>query len=326
MAPETHAIPESCDRRLLRLEEVESPLVAQLAAAIGHLRTAGEHADPAASLAHYPGRTAADLKGWIGGNVQMIAELLVPLIAPHTRVEITSYGVLHQDPPLGDALTLDLTTALRNPPEDPEVREVMLHSSGLDQVVYDYVLATPGAVEIAERTVLRVLAQAAALPGQPVALHVYCRGGKHLDDPDHMEFPQNYDHTATRARFDQLADRLDQRFRCTCTVDRGVQDANHHGTIVIPTSETASGDHITITVSNYGNLVAVTLGNPGSYDKEEENVLFETADRRPIDDELDALGYTAVSEHLLWTRYDGVSNRGTCFEPRTWWDRFFDYI
>ncbi|MET8630840.1 RNase adapter RapZ [Kitasatospora sp. NPDC004669] len=55
----------------------------------------------------------------------------------------------------------------------------MLHSSGLDQVVYDYVLATPGAVEIAERTVVRVLAQAAALPGRPVALHVCCRGGKH---------------------------------------------------------------------------------------------------------------------------------------------------
>ncbi|MET8624695.1 RNase adapter RapZ [Kitasatospora sp. NPDC004669] len=179
MAPETTATTESCKHRLRRLERIESPLIAQLAAAIGHLRTAGEHADPAQSLAHYPGRTVRDLTSWVGGNVQMIAELLVPLIAPHTRVEITSYGVLHQDPPLGDALTLDLTTALRNPPEDPEVREVMLHASGLDQVVYDYVLATPGAVEIAERTVLRVLAQAAALPGWPVALHVYCRGGKH---------------------------------------------------------------------------------------------------------------------------------------------------
>ena len=61
-----------------------------------------------------------------------------------------------------------------------------------------------------------------------------------LDDPDHMEFPQNYDYAATRARFDQLAARLDQRFRCTCTVDRGVQDASHHGTIVIPITATAS--------------------------------------------------------------------------------------
>ena len=141
---------------------------------------------------------------------------------------------------------------------------------------------------------------------------------RELDDPDHMEFPRGYDHTAARARFDRLADRLDQRFRCTCSVDRGVQDANHHGTVVIPATATDSGDHVTITVSNFGSLVAVTLGNPGSYDEEEEDVLFETADRHRINDELEELGYIAVSEHLLWTRNDGVSNLGTSFQPRTW--------
>ncbi|MDH6125523.1 hypothetical protein [Kitasatospora sp. GP82] len=150
-----------------------------------------------------------------------------------------------------------------------------------------------------------------------------------LDDPDHMEFPQYYDHATTRARFDQLATRLDQRFHCTCSVDRGVQDASHHGTIVIPTTATASGDHVAIRVSNFGNLVAVTLGNPGSYDEEEESLLFETADRHRIDDELEALGYIAVSEHLLWTHYDGASNLAAYNPPEhppTWWDRFFDYL
>ncbi|MET8701377.1 hypothetical protein ABZW10_21285 [Kitasatospora sp. NPDC004723] len=146
-----------------------------------------------------------------------------------------------------------------------------------------------------------------------------------LDDPDHIEFPENYDHTATRARFDQLSATLNQRFRCTCSVDRGVQDASHHGTIVVPATATASGDHITIRVSNFGGLAAVTLGNPGSYDAEEESVLFESTDRRRIDDELDALGYITVSEHLLWTRYDGVRSLNSCFGPQTWWDRFFDY-
>ncbi|MEV7924693.1 hypothetical protein [Kitasatospora sp. NPDC088779] len=150
-----------------------------------------------------------------------------------------------------------------------------------------------------------------------------------LDDPDHMEFPQNYDHAATRARFDQLAARLNQRFQCTCSVDRGVQDASHHGTIVIPTTATASGDHIAIRVSNFGALVTVTLGNPGSYDEEEENLLFETADRRRIKDEVEALGYIAVSEHLLWTRYNGTSNLAAYYPPEhppTWWTRFFDYL
>ncbi|MFE4356118.1 MULTISPECIES: RapZ C-terminal domain-containing protein [Streptomycetaceae] len=93
--------------------------------------------------------------------------------------EITTFGTLHQDPPLGDALTVDLTTALRNPPEDPAVREQMIRSTGLDQHVLDYVLATPGAREIVERTVRRALAQHTALPGETVRIHVYCRGGRH---------------------------------------------------------------------------------------------------------------------------------------------------
>ncbi|MFE4604449.1 hypothetical protein ACFRKE_26745 [Kitasatospora indigofera] len=175
----TETTVESCDRRLPRLTQIESPLIAQLAAAIGHLRTGVEHADPARSLPPYPLYDASFVTCWTGDNVSTATGLLGSLIAPHARVEITSYGVLHQDPPSGDALTLDLTTALRNPPEDPAVREVMIASTGLDQVVHDYVLATPGAVEIAERTVLRVLAQAAAVPDQTVALHVYCRGGRH---------------------------------------------------------------------------------------------------------------------------------------------------
>ncbi|MFF7459127.1 hypothetical protein [Kitasatospora sp. NPDC008115] len=93
--------------------------------------------------------------------------------------EITTFGTLHQDPPPGDALTVDLTTALRNPPEDPTVRDQMINSTGLAQFVLDYVLATPGAREIVERTVRRALAQHTALPGETVRIHVYCRGGRH---------------------------------------------------------------------------------------------------------------------------------------------------
>ncbi|WP_416966678.1 hypothetical protein [Streptomyces sp. 4F14] len=148
---------------------------------------------------------------------------------------------------------------------------------------------------------------------------------RRLDDPNHLEFPRGYDHAAARARFDRLAGRLDRRFRCTCSVDRGVQDASHHGTIVIPDTAAASGERITVIVSNFGNSAAVTLGNPGSYGEDEENVLFENADRRRIDDELKALGYTNVSEHLLRARYDGVSGLGSSAR-RTWWDRFFDYL
>ncbi len=150
-----------------------------------------------------------------------------------------------------------------------------------------------------------------------------------LDDPDHMEFPRGYDHTDARARFDRLVSRLDQQFQCTCIVDRGVQDASHHGRIVIPDAATAGGGHITVTISNFRNLATVTLGNPGSYDEEEEREFFQDTDRYRIDDELEALGYIPISEHLLWTRYDGVSDLVAFYPPEhppTWWTRFFDYL
>ncbi|NEB00336.1 hypothetical protein [Streptomyces sp. SID13726] len=152
---------------------------------------------------------------------------------------------------------------------------------------------------------------------------------RELDDPDHMEFPRGYDHTATRARFDRLAAGLDRCFRCACSVDRGVQDASHHGTILVPAAATDSGDHISVTVSNFGDLVAVTLGNPGSYGEEEEDLLLERTDRQRLDAELGALGYVTVSEHLLRARYDGVSRLAASYPaayPPTWWTRFFDYL
>lgn len=97
------------------------------------------------------------------------------------RVVIVSYGVLHGGPPPGDALTVDLTTALRNPPEDPDVRDRMVQMTGLDKEARDYVLATPGARRVVERTVGRI---EAALTyhdprGQYVMVHVYCQGGRH---------------------------------------------------------------------------------------------------------------------------------------------------
>lgn len=150
-----------------------------------------------------------------------------------------------------------------------------------------------------------------------------------LDDPDHLEHPRDYDYTTTRAKFNQLATRLDRRFHCSCAVDRHVQDASHHGVIVIPATATASADHITITVSNFGDLAAVTLGNPGSYDEQEEEELFHSDDRHRIEDELHALGYHAVSEHILWVRYDGVSGLASHYPPErppAWWIRFFDYL
>lgn len=144
-----------------------------------------------------------------------------------------------------------------------------------------------------------------------------------------MEFPRGYDHNATRSRFEQLTARLDARFQCACTVDRQVQDASHHGTAVIPATATDSTGHITVTISNFGSLAVVTLGNPGSYNEEEERELFHATDRLRVGEELEVLDYTVISEHLLWRRYDGVSDLVSSYPPEhppTWWIRFFDYL
>ncbi|MCL8011388.1 hypothetical protein [Streptomyces sp. AS02] len=83
---------------------------------------------------------------------------------------------------------------------------------------------------------------------------------RNLDDPEHWEFPRDYDHVATRARFDQLAAHLDQAFDCACSVDRGVQDASFHGDIVIPAAVTKSRDFIVVRFSNFGSLITATAG------------------------------------------------------------------
>lgn len=98
------------------------------------------------------------------------------------EISLTSWGVLHGPPPVEDALTVDLTRALRNPPDDPAVREQMTQLTGLDPVVRQYVLETPGARQLIEESVERVLAQFwgyANLRCLTVNVHVYCQGGRH---------------------------------------------------------------------------------------------------------------------------------------------------
>jgi hypothetical protein len=151
---------------------------------------------------------------------------------------------------------------------------------------------------------------------------------RELDDPNYLESPRGYDHAAVRARFNELTIRLNRTFDCTCEVDHDVQDASYHGTITIPDSATASSDHITVIVSNFGNLIAVTLGNVGDYDADEEGELLHPDDKDQIDHMLEDLGYVAISQHLLETAYDGTNESLKAAYPGrepTWWIRYFDY-
>ncbi|MDT0473343.1 hypothetical protein RM863_14525 [Streptomyces sp. DSM 41014] len=144
---------------------------------------------------------------------------------------------------------------------------------------------------------------------------------RELDRSGNAEFPEGYDHAATRARFDQLVAEIDAQFSCTSKVERDAPEASYHGWIIIPVDATASADFITIIVSNFGDLAVVTLGNPMSYDKEETDYLLDAADHSRITNMLSRLGYITVPEHLSWADYDGVMNLRS--HATSWLDRFF---
>lgn len=92
-------------------------------------------------------------------------------------VTIVSYGVLHPDTPTSTPdVVVDVTTALRNPPEDPRVRERMLQLTGTDPEVFDYVMNTPGAGAIVDNAFDEILK---LVEDGSVTVHSKCKGGKH---------------------------------------------------------------------------------------------------------------------------------------------------
>jgi hypothetical protein len=105
---------------------------------------------------------------------------------------------------------------------------------------------------------------------------------RNLDDPAHLETPDGYDPDETTERFEQLVARLEAQFACQCQVDRYVQDASHHGEIIIPADHTSSGQHIHIRISHFGNLAVYSPGNLGSYTDCEKHDLLPSEDRHRI--------------------------------------------
>jgi RNase adapter protein RapZ len=99
------------------------------------------------------------------------------------QVELTTYGVLHRDPPHGTvALAVNLASALRDPLDDPEVCDRMRKLDGTHSNVRAYVLDTPGALEIVARMTdqLHALVDGWGTPaGHLVRAHVCSRHGRH---------------------------------------------------------------------------------------------------------------------------------------------------
>ncbi|MFE2045940.1 hypothetical protein ACFXAZ_34475 [Streptomyces sp. NPDC059477] len=88
-------------------------------------------------------------------------------------IRIISFGYGHGATPTAD-LVFDLRALLRNPFHNPELK----HRTGLDQEVYDHVLATAGAERLAVNAVATALALAADT-GADVTIAWGCTGGRH---------------------------------------------------------------------------------------------------------------------------------------------------
>ncbi|MEU9033387.1 hypothetical protein AB0D45_00455 [Streptomyces sp. NPDC048352] len=146
---------------------------------------------------------------------------------------------------------------------------------------------------------------------------------RNLDDPEHWEFPRDYDHVATRARFDRLAGDIDQAFDCACSVDRGVQDASFHGDIVIPAIATKSRDLVVVRFSNFGSLITAGAGGVRADTPEPAGGLHDE-DRSRIKAAAEALDCVWMPRHLLRKRYGGSTEMDDW--QRLWWHRFFDYM
>lgn len=147
-----------------------------------------------------------------------------------------------------------------------------------------------------------------------------------LDDPENLEAPKGYNFFAERRKFEELVRRIESVFG-SVEVDWIAQDSSHHGTITVPVGALRSGDAVVVTVSNFGNLAAVSLGVPDSYGAEEIAVLFDRSDRDLFGDLLVRSGYVPVAEELLHWQYTGSSvfTRDPQWPP-TWWGRFFTYL
>ncbi|AVZ77984.1 hypothetical protein SLUN_38820 (plasmid) [Streptomyces lunaelactis] len=94
-------------------------------------------------------------------------------------ITITSFGTGHVDAPWSARPVVVDTKALRNPPEDPDVRRRMTQLTGLDRDVAHYVMTTPGAERLVEAALLAVYDRLIEDQDADVDVHVSCTGGRH---------------------------------------------------------------------------------------------------------------------------------------------------
>ncbi|GAA0393039.1 hypothetical protein [Streptomyces luteireticuli] len=144
---------------------------------------------------------------------------------------------------------------------------------------------------------------------------------RELDDPESIAFPRDHARRTAPCRFESLVRLLEERFRCVCEVDRGVQDASFRGEIVVPSTAAESRQRVIVRLSNFGSLITAGAGGHARDSALAVERLHEE-DRDRIATASADLGCTYVPGRLLRERYDG----GNLEDWQTmWWHRYFDY-
>ncbi|UFR01891.1 hypothetical protein KBP30_12135 [Streptomyces sp. Go40/10] len=149
-----------------------------------------------------------------------------------------------------------------------------------------------------------------------------------LPAPHHLEHPDGFDHPGARLRATRLRDRLTRDLGSPCRLDEGIQDASFSFCVDVPAEAVEAGVPLSVRLSNYGDLAAVTTEAPDGHDDLDDAVrdgALSEADRVRITTALSDLGYRLVPQRLLHRPYDGATWLAR-EDQATWWTRFFDHL
>lgn len=152
---------------------------------------------------------------------------------------------------------------------------------------------------------------------------------RELDDPQWLEWPQNYDRGEIAVHFGGLVARLEGDFAARCTAEQDTQDSSEYGRVVVPGEATVCGTRIVVCVSKFGSLALVCADNPSAFLGTEEAQVegeLDGADLTRINQALVELGYVVIAEELLESDYNGPSRLPSHVQRPTWWARFFGFF
>ncbi|MCL8013390.1 hypothetical protein [Streptomyces sp. AS02] len=170
---------------------------------------------------------------------------------------------------------------------------------------------------------------------------------RELDDPAHLEYPEGYDWSAARQRFERLAGALERRFGPSVT-SGGVPDASLYGFVLVPAEATGTDRRLSVLMSNFGPFVTAGTGKEGGWGLPRGEAGLSDEFVAWLDELCTELGCVYVPAELVLEPYDGptlqedeeaeavlaalAAESGDEEEdeeddlPPSWYDRYFQFM